>query len=193
MQIFNSYNDLTAYGNESKPCHNVLSYFETENTIQGAVAATEGMDDAKMMYSGAVSAVGNVPGAESVMADSKVQEARVKIEDGTQEAAEELKDADAKDEFRATGNPDFPGSMAMVHDVNQTVQEGVKKLKVARRKLDIPVSADVEQAAYEVQKYAKKASETSPSQYTPERHNEDSLEQVAKWSERQSRPRSAWQ
>jgi len=199
MQIFNSYDELTKANNKRTSSQNVMSYFETDNTIAGAVDAVVGMDDAKTMYGGAVSTAigdinfGNVPGAESVMEDPKVQDAREKIEEGTEGAAKELKDAEAKEEFRQTGSPDFPEEMGKVHEVNRTVQDGVKKLKTARKKLDIPIPSDVEQAAWEVQKYAQKASETNPSQYAPERHNQDKLKQAAKRVERQSRPRSTWE
>ena len=190
MQIFNSYFELTAANNARTSSQNVMSYFETDNTIDGAVDAVESMPDASLIYDSALESIRHrTPGSEGILEDPKVQDAREKIEDGTEDAAKELKDADAKEEFRQTASPDFPEKMGKVHDVNKTVREGMHGLKTARRNKDIPIPREVEQAAWEVQKYAKQASETSPSQYTPKRHSKDRTERIAKDLERQSRPR----
>ena len=193
MQVFNSYFELTAANNGRTSSQNVMSYFETGNTIAGAVDAVEDMPDASLIYGSALESIRyRTPGSEAILEDPKVQDAREKIEDGTEGAAKELKDADVKEEFRQTASPDFPAKMGKVHDVNEAVRGGMYGLKTARRNKDIPIPPNVEQAAWEVQKYAKQASETNPSQYTPKRVDKDRAERSIKDLERQKRPRSRW-
>ena len=194
-RVFNSFTELAAAQGDFIPAHgekrpeSVQS--GTDNSIAGAVAAIGGMDDARLVYGAAVSAVG-MPGSEGLMHDDQVHAARVKLEDGTNEAASELTEADRNNEFVPSGTSDFSEGMAMVHDVNRAVQGAVKQLGRAERKLDIPLPQDVRESAVTVDSYAKKASEQNPSRFTEKRKNQDQLDQIGKGLERQKRARAEY-
>jgi hypothetical protein len=198
MKIFNSFAELaaangtTAYGastgNITAKADFVPMWGEiapTDNTISEAVAAAKSMGDFNAMYSSAVDAAIDVSKGETSNPDGVppmetafAQAGRTGIISGIGEVAEQLDDAQAREEFQPSSSPHFAKDMKDVYKANAVVQKGLGHMDYAeKQKLDM-VPPETREDADKVNDYADLAKGKRASRYSTEKKEEAGVKQL---------------
>ena len=106
---------------------------------------------------------------------------------GVSEVAEELRDAEVKEEFTSSVTPDFTKKMKGVYQADKVVQTGVGLLTDAVREelVTEEVPEKTKQDASVIRGYADMAIKQRPAKFSDERQKQERMKQAAKLAKRQ--------